>query len=210
MPAGYALPLGICGDVGVAGLTLGGGYGYLLGVAGLACDALIGVDLVLADGTIRHVTENSDPDLMWALRGGGANFGIATQLYFNAYRVGPVVAGTIRFPSAAARDVAAHANDCAAELPDELTMFTSVLTLPDGSKHVSSSVCWSGEPRHGREVIAKHITSMAKPAADHSKVTDIAALVGRGEGCRWSLVLPLRLRRGETSGQGTRRIARSW
>ncbi|MGH9743460.1 MAG: FAD-binding oxidoreductase, partial [Candidatus Acidiferrum sp.] len=64
-----ALPLGICGDVGVAGLTLGGGYGYLLGVAGLACDSLISARLVLADGRTIEVSDQKEPDLMWALRG---------------------------------------------------------------------------------------------------------------------------------------------
>lgn len=95
---GLALPLGICGDVGVAGLTLGGGYGYLLGVAGLACDSLIGAQVVLADGHIQTVTEESDPDLLWALRGAGANFGVVTQLHFRAHPVSEIYGALSNFP----------------------------------------------------------------------------------------------------------------
>jgi FAD/FMN-containing dehydrogenase len=179
---GLALPLGICGDVGVAGLTLGGGYGYLLGVAGLACDSLIGAEVVLADGRIRKVTEESDPDLMWALRGGGANFGIVTALHFKAFKVGEIFAGSQTFPKGAAHDVAALVNESAANLPDELTMFTSITTLPDGSANPEISMCWSGDARQGRQVIDKFTTSAIKPSKDSLKVTNINELVGRGEG----------------------------
>lgn len=103
-PHGLALPLGTCGDVGVSGLTLGGGVGYLMGVAGAACDALIGADVILADGRRLMVTDRSDADLMWALRGAGANFGIVTRLVYRAVRLRSVLAGTLTFPAAAARD----------------------------------------------------------------------------------------------------------
>lgn len=178
---GLALPLGICGDVGVAGLTLGGGYGYLLGVAGLACDSLIGAQVVLADGHIRTVTEESDPELLWALRGAGANFGIVTRLQFRAHRVAEIFGGTLQFPATAARDVAGLANDCAASLPDELTMFTSILTIPGKSPLAQISLCWSGDVRHGRDVIDKILGSI-KPSMDRLKATTIAELVGRGAG----------------------------
>jgi FAD/FMN-containing dehydrogenase len=178
---GLALPLGICGDVGVAGLTLGGGYGYLLGVAGLACDSLMGAQVVLADGRIQTVTEESDPDLMWALRGAGANFGIVTQLHFRAHRVADIFGGVLQFPATAARDVAALVNDCAATLPDELTMFTSILAIPGKGSLPEISLCWSGDLRHGREVIDKLVGSV-KPSVDRLKVMNIAELVGRGAG----------------------------
>jgi FAD/FMN-containing dehydrogenase len=178
---GLALPLGICGDVGVAGLTLGGGYGYLLGVAGLACDSLIGAQVVLADGRIQTVTQESDPDLLWALRGAGANFGIVTQLHFRAHRVADIFGGTLQFPAAAARDVAALVNDCAATLPDELTMFTSILAIPGKGSLAEISLCWSGDVRHGRQVIDKLVGSV-KPSVDRLKVMNIAELVGRGAG----------------------------
>jgi FAD/FMN-containing dehydrogenase len=179
---GLALPLGVCGDVGVAGLTLGGGYGYLLGVAGLACDCLIGAEVVLADGRIRTITEDSDPELMWALRGAGANFGIVTRLHFKAFKVGEIFAGSQTFPERSAHDVAALVNECAANLPDELTMFTSITTLPDGSTNPEISMCWSGDVRHGRQVIDKFTTSAIKPSKDSLMVTNINELVGRGEG----------------------------
>jgi FAD/FMN-containing dehydrogenase len=178
---GLALPLGICGDVGVAGLTLGGGYGYLLGVAGLACDSLMGAQVVLADGRIQTVTEESDPDLLWALRGAGANFGIVTQLHFRAHRVADIFGGALQFPATAARDVAALVNDCAATLPDELTMFTSILAIPGKGSLAEISLCWSGDVRHGRQVIDKLVGSV-KPSVDRLKVMNIAELVGRGAG----------------------------
>ncbi len=178
---GLALPLGICGDVGVAGLTLGGGYGYLLGVAGLACDSLMGAQVVLADGQIRTVTEESDHDLLWALRGAGANFGIVTRLQFRAHPVTEIFGGTLQFPAAAARDVAALANDCAAGLPDELTMFTSILAIPGKGSLAQISLCWSGDVRHGRGVVDKTLGPI-KPSLDRLKVMTIADLVGRGAG----------------------------
>lgn len=179
---GMALPLGICGDVGLAGLTLGGGYGYLMGVAGLACDSLVGVQIVMADSSIRTVSDDGDKDLMWALRGGGANFGVATRLDFKPLRIGDIFGGSLSFPGAAGPDVVALVNDHSISLPDELTMFADVVTLPDGSKHCGVSLCWSGDVGQGRAVIDKVITSKVKPAKDELRVMNIDALVGRGEG----------------------------
>jgi FAD/FMN-containing dehydrogenase len=179
---GMALPLGICGDVGLAGLTLGGGYGYLMGVAGLACDSLTGVQIVMADSCIRTVTDDSDKDLMWALRGGGANFGIVTQMHFKPFRISDIYGGTLSFPGAATADVAALVNEHSTSLPDQLTMFAAVATLPDGSTHPEISLCWSGDAGQGREVIDKLITSKVKPAKDELRVMNVDELVGRGDG----------------------------
>jgi FAD/FMN-containing dehydrogenase len=77
---GLAVTGGAISTTGIAGLTLGGGLGWLMAAYGLAADNLIGVELVTADGTVRNVTDDSDPDLMWALRGGGGNFGVAASL----------------------------------------------------------------------------------------------------------------------------------
>lgn len=90
---GLAVPTGNVGAVGIAGLTTGGGMGYLRRQYGLTCDSLIAVDVVLADGTFVHASQTEHSDLLWAIRGGGGNFGIVTALYFTLYPVGPTVVG---------------------------------------------------------------------------------------------------------------------
>ncbi|MDE2136592.1 MAG: FAD-binding oxidoreductase [Gammaproteobacteria bacterium] len=178
---GLALPLGTCGDVGVSGLTLGGGVGYLMGVAGAACDALLAADIVLADGRRLTVSEASDPDLMWALRGAGANFGIVTRLVFRAVRLEKVLAGMLTFPPPAAHDVLALANSLSTMLPDELSVFSQVIVLPDGGRRVEMGVCWAGNPAHGRAEIARLITAAVSPLEQPLRETTLAQFVGRGD-----------------------------
>jgi hypothetical protein len=176
---GLALPLGTCGDVGVSGLTLGGGVGYLMGVAGAACDALIGADVILADGRRLMVTDRSDSDLMWALRGAGANFAIVTRLVYRAVRLRSVLAGTLSFPASAARDLLGLANNLSGVLPDELSVFTAVAVPPRGEPHVSLGVCWSGEAARGRSVIQNLVTRVVAPSAQTLRETTLAEFVGR-------------------------------
>jgi FAD/FMN-containing dehydrogenase len=176
---GLALPLGTCGDVGVSGLTLGGGVGYLMGVAGAACDALIGADVILADGRRLMVTDTSDPDLMWALRGAGANFGIVTRLVYRAVRLRSVLAGTLTFPAAAARDFLGLANNLSGVLPDELSVITGVVVPPRGEPQVRMKACWSGEAARGRDVIQNLVTRAVAPSAQTLRETTLAEFVGR-------------------------------
>jgi len=176
---GFSLPVGTCGDVGVSGFTLGGGVGYLMGVAGAACDALIGADVILADGRQLAVTDDSDPDLMWALRGAGANFGVVTRLRYRAVRLSSVVAGDLTFPASAARDVLALADSLASKLPDELSVFTGVVVPPTGEVHVRMSVCWAGDGARGREVIARLLTRDVTPLRQSLRETTLAQFVGR-------------------------------
>jgi FAD/FMN-containing dehydrogenase len=175
---GLALPLGICPDVGVSGLTLGGGVGYLMGVAGAACDTLIGAEVVMADGRVLNVTADRDADLMWALRGAGANFGIVTRLTYRAYLLTRVFGGSLTFPSAAAGDVLALLNTLSASIPDELSVFGQIVYEPTHDAHVNLDLCWAGDAAHGQDVIAQQITSVIRPIKDSMKETTLAQLTG--------------------------------
>jgi FAD/FMN-containing dehydrogenase len=176
---GYSLPLGTCGDVGVSGLTLGGGFGFLLGTAGAACDALIGAQIVLADGRVRNVADGENADLMWAIRGAGANFGVVTKLVYRAVRLDEVFAGSLIYPAAAARDVLGMTDRLSSTLPDELGTFTFIRHSPDGQAHVKVEACWSGKLAQGREVINQFLGSAVRPASDTLRETTLSAIVGR-------------------------------
>lgn len=95
LKAGRILPTGTVSDTGIGGLALGGGIGWLLGTHGLTCDRIVGVDMVTADGKIRHINDETDQDLMWALRGGGGNFGVVTRFHFETSKFSPMISGQL-------------------------------------------------------------------------------------------------------------------
>jgi FAD/FMN-containing dehydrogenase len=130
---GLAVTGGAISTTGIAGLTLGGGLGWLMSTHGLAADNLIGVELVTADGAILDVTDASHPDLMWALRGGGGNFGVAVSLQYRLHPVGIVTGGLVAHPVDAAGDMLRFYRDAVADCPDELTVFPALVHAPDGS-----------------------------------------------------------------------------
>src|SRR5438034_8696378 len=116
---GLACPVGVVGHTGVAGLTLGGGMGRLERKHGYTIDNLLSVDLVTADGVLRHVSDDDDPELFWGLRGAGANFGVATAFEFRLHPVGPnVTTAVVVFPIDRARDAAALYRDLSGSAPD--------------------------------------------------------------------------------------------
>ncbi len=126
---GFATPFGDSGSVGLGGLTLGGGVGWLARKHGMTIDSLLAVDLVTADGELRTVTEASDPDLFWALRGGGGNFGIATRFHYRVHPVSMVTGGALVLPLTA--DVLTGIVEASLEAPDELTQITMIMRLPE-------------------------------------------------------------------------------
>jgi len=130
---GLACTGGAISSTGIAGLTLGGGLGWLMAKYGLAADALLGVELVNADGDVLDVTEASDPDLFWALRGGGGNFGIATNFTYRLHPLELVTGGLIAHPINAAPDLLRFYRDAVADCPDDLTVFAGLVHAPDGS-----------------------------------------------------------------------------
>ncbi len=120
---GLAMTGGTFGDTGVGGLTLGGGLGFLMGTGGLTCDHLVRAEVVTADGSVVIAGPDGDPELLWALRGGGGNFGVVTRFDFALRPIGPMYAGWLSVPIAAA-DVAMRAlADFAHDMPDELVIF---------------------------------------------------------------------------------------
>jgi hypothetical protein len=127
---GLAVPFGIVSTTGVAGLTLGGGTGYLTRKHGLTIDNLIEADVVLADGTFVTASADSHPDLFWALRGGGGNFGVVTSFVFQAHPVKNVYAGPIFWDAAHAADVMKTYRDFLPTAPEELGIFAGLKTVP--------------------------------------------------------------------------------
>jgi FAD/FMN-containing dehydrogenase len=142
---------------GIAGLTLGGGLGWLMGKYGLAVDNLRGLEIVTASGDVLKASAEEHPDLFWACRGGGGNFGVATWFEYDAHPVGPtVIGGLAAYPFAAARDVLRFFRDFSTSLPDELSVLGALIHAPDGSgtKLAAVAVCHAGSLEAGRQAVA--------------------------------------------------------
>ncbi len=153
---GLAVTGGAISATGIAGLTLGGGLGWVMGTLGLAADNLLAVELVNADGEVLEVTEASDPDLFWALRGGGGNFGIATALTYRLHPLEMVTGGLIAHPIEAAPELLRFYRDAVADCPDELTVFAVLAHAPDGSgaKISALAVCHTGTEEQAEQDLA--------------------------------------------------------
>jgi FAD/FMN-containing dehydrogenase len=131
---GLAVTGGVVSSTGVAGLTLGGGLGWLMGKYGLALDNLRSVELVTAEGKFLRASKDEEPDLFWAVRGGGGNFGVVTSFEFQLHPVGPTVTGgLIAHPFERARDLLKFFRDSTVSLPDEHVIFGGLIHAPDGS-----------------------------------------------------------------------------
>jgi len=131
-PHGLTVPCGIIGSTGVAGLTLGGGIGYLARQAGLTIDNLLGADVVLADGSQVRASADEHPDLFWALRGGGGNFGVVTAFTFRAQPVSAILGGPVLYPLSATGDVLRWYRTTLPSLPRHINGWFGVLTIPAG------------------------------------------------------------------------------
>jgi FAD/FMN-containing dehydrogenase len=128
---GLAVPLGINSTTGAAGLTLGGGFGWLSRMHGLTVDNLVGAEVVTADGKRHWASEEDEPDLFWAIRGGGGNFGVVTLFQFALHPVGPeVTAGLVVFPAAEAREVMRRYRDFVDALPDDISVWAVLRQAP--------------------------------------------------------------------------------
>jgi hypothetical protein len=150
---GLATTGGQISTTGVAGLTLGGGWGHLARRYGLASDNLISADLVIADGSFLSVSATQHADLFWGLRGGGGNFGVVTSLEYRLHPVGAVMGGIVAYPLEKAREVLRLFRDLTAEAPDELASDIVLITMPDGTPVVGLVVCYNGPSEEGERLV---------------------------------------------------------
>ena len=131
---GLATTGGAISTTGVAGLTLGGGLGWLMPKFGMALDNLVSAEVVTAEGTVLTASESENADLFWGLRGGGGNFGVVTSFEFRLHPVGPIIyGGLVAHPFAKARDMLHFYREATASLPDEIMAFAGLVHAPDGS-----------------------------------------------------------------------------
>ena len=172
---GLAVTGGLVSTTGIAGFTLGGGIGWLVRKAGLTCDNLIAADLVTADGQYLHTSEDERPELLWALRGGGGNFGVVTSFELRLHEVGPTVfGGLVFYPGDQAEQVLHGFRAAAAGAPDELTTLVNLTTAPPapflpaevhGKPIVAVGGMWAGRPEDG-DAATRPFRGLAPVVAD--------------------------------------------
>jgi len=151
---GLAVPSGVVSKTGIAGLTLGGGVGWLIRKYGMSIDNLLSCQVVTADGKILEASSSENDDLFWALRGGGGNFGVVASFEFRAHPVDAIVGGMLVYPRVAAHDVIRNLRDYMATAPDEVTAYAALLTAPDGSPAVATVVCYCGPEEDAEKALA--------------------------------------------------------
>jgi hypothetical protein len=165
VPFGLGVTTGTFSDTGLAGLTLGGGMGWLMGKYGLTIDNLLAVELVTANGDLLHTSADEHPDLFWALRGAGANFGIVSAFTFQLHPVQLVLGGLLIYPMERAGEVLRFYRDFTSESPDDLTTYAALMTTPDGHPAIALGLCYTGDLAEGARAIAP-LRHFGPPSAD--------------------------------------------
>jgi hypothetical protein len=169
---GLAVPFGIVASTGVAGLTLGGGSGYLTRKYGLTIDNLLEADVVLADGTFVTASATENPDLYWALRGGGGNFGVVTSFLFQGHPVSTVFAGPIFWEATHAREVMRAYRDFLPTAPEELGVFVGLKTVPSldpfprdywGRRACAVIGSYNGPAEEGGQLMGRLLDAVPQP-----------------------------------------------
>jgi FAD/FMN-containing dehydrogenase len=173
---GLATPLGINSTTGVAGLTLGGGFGWLSRRYGMTVDNLISADVVTADGELLHASADSNEDLFWAIRGGGGNFGVVTSFVFALHPVGPMVfGGLVVLPLDQARDALVKYRAAASDMPDELSVWAVLRLAPPlpflpsdvhGKPVIIFAMCYTGPTANGPSAVAP-VKTFGTPVGEH-------------------------------------------
>jgi FAD binding domain/Berberine and berberine like len=182
-----ATTLGVMSSTGIAGLTLGGGLGWLNGSYGLACDNLISADVATANGELLSASAEENEDLFWAIRGGGGNFGVVTSFEYQLHHVGPVLAGGLSYPLSTAPEVLRFYDGFVRAAPDELSTAASLGLSPAGEPTVSIAVCYCGPIDDGEQVLRpmrafgspEDDTIQPVPYTDLQSARDDAYPVGR-------------------------------
>lgn len=177
---GLAVPGGLVSKTGVAGLTLGGGLGWMRRKFGLSCDSLISVEIVTADGEVRRASEIENPDLFWALCGGGGNFGVVTEFEFRLHPIGPeVMFALVFYPIEDGREVLKSWREFCASCPDDVSSLALCGTVPTGDPfppatggraYVAIGAVHSGSPQEGKAVL-QPLRELGAPLCDLSAVT---------------------------------------
>jgi hypothetical protein len=162
---GLATPLGVVSATGIAGLTLGGGLGWLGGKHGLACDNVLSVDIVTADGALLTVSPAEHPELFWAVRGGGGTFGVVTSFEYRLHDVGPVLGGAVAWPLSQAKRVLRFYDEFAHACPDELSANARFGIAEDGSPFLGVGIAWIGALEVGERLL-KPLRSLENPMVD--------------------------------------------
>lgn len=162
---GLATTGGLITTTGVAGLTLGGGVGWLVRKHGLSCDNVVEADVVTADGNLVKASSREHADLLWGIKGGGGNFGVVTSMKFRVHEVGTVLGGMILHSRDKAGEVIRFYREFMKTAPDELTLYAGLLTSPDGIPVVAFVGCYSGDLEEG-EAVLKPLREFGTPVAD--------------------------------------------
>ena len=178
---GLAVPVGINSTTGIAGLTLGGGFGWITRKHGLTVDNLLSADVVLADGRLVHASPKTEPDLFWGLRGGGGNLGIVTSFEFQLHEMNrTVIGGIVGFPMSEAKQILEFYADYSLEAPDELGLEMVMFGSSPENSMITLAVCYCG--RHAdMEPILKKIRSAGTVVVDTVGAMDYVALQKSGD-----------------------------
>jgi FAD/FMN-containing dehydrogenase len=163
-----AVPLGSCPTVGVAGYSLGGGEGSLTPKFGYGCDSITRIEVVTADARVQIASAGENTDLFWAMRGAGANFGVATSLEFQLHPVETVLSGHLKYPLRQAKRILRFLAEYAPTIPNELFLTAAVLPYP-GDRLLDIAVVWSGEEKPGERVL-RPLRTFLKPFEDSIKI----------------------------------------
>lgn len=162
---GLATTLGTVSTTGIAGLTLGAGFGHLMAKYGLALDNVIGADVVTADGCLLTANARENEDLFWGVRGSGGNLGVVTSLEYRLHEVGPVLGGAVFHPVSKTKDVLHFCRDYVETIPDELVIQGGALTLPDAGPVFAIAGCYCGPIAEGEKVLGP-LRSFGSPIAE--------------------------------------------
>ena len=163
---GLATTGGLISSTGISGLTLGGGFGWLMGRCGMVCDNVLSFEVVTADGSVRTASAEQHPDLYWALRGGGGNFGVVTSFEYRLYSIHTVLAGHLIHPIERGGEVLRFYRDFAATAPDELTIYATALVTPDGLPVLAITPCYCGDNLDEGARLIEPLRKFGPPVAD--------------------------------------------